>query len=208
MDFKKNIKAPRGSKLSCKGWPQEAALRMLMNNLDSEVAENPEELIVYVTRIPCPSCMKLLCQFDINCIFFLYFRVGGSSDYSNSFRIAKDSGLILLHYPSFINYSTLNCFEINADIFEKWPTQQIWKLDDNESKMYYGEIKEKEPTTIHVPESFFKNCAIIFKFNGIFKCLENALPTPHRKRKISLIDNDFSESRARRSISSSLSFHH
>jgi urocanate hydratase len=44
---KKNIKAPRGNELSCKGWIQEAALRMLMNNLDPEVAEKPEELIVY-----------------------------------------------------------------------------------------------------------------------------------------------------------------
>jgi urocanate hydratase len=42
-----NIKAPRGSKISCKGWVQEAAMRMLMNNLDMEVAENPNELIVY-----------------------------------------------------------------------------------------------------------------------------------------------------------------
>lgn len=41
------IRAPRGTELSCKGWPQEAALRMLMNNLDPEVAEKPEELIVY-----------------------------------------------------------------------------------------------------------------------------------------------------------------
>jgi urocanate hydratase len=41
------IKAPRGSKLSCKGWHQEAAMRMLMNNLDPDVAEKPEELIVY-----------------------------------------------------------------------------------------------------------------------------------------------------------------
>jgi urocanate hydratase len=43
----RTIRAPRGSKLSCKGWPQEAALRMLMNNLDPEVAERPDELIVY-----------------------------------------------------------------------------------------------------------------------------------------------------------------
>ncbi|HSR49426.1 MAG TPA: urocanate hydratase [Acidobacteriota bacterium] len=42
-----NIRAPRGTELSCKGWHQEAALRMLMNNLDPEVAENPAELIVY-----------------------------------------------------------------------------------------------------------------------------------------------------------------
>lgn len=41
------IVAPRGSKLNCRGWAQEAALRLLMNNLDPEVAENPEQLIVY-----------------------------------------------------------------------------------------------------------------------------------------------------------------
>jgi urocanate hydratase len=41
------VRAPRGTQLSCKGWQQEAALRMLMNNLDPEVAEKPGELIVY-----------------------------------------------------------------------------------------------------------------------------------------------------------------
>src|SRR5712692_1799577 len=41
------IKSPRGSEISCKGWHQEAALRMLMNNLDPDVAEKPDELIVY-----------------------------------------------------------------------------------------------------------------------------------------------------------------
>ncbi|MGH1342866.1 MAG: urocanate hydratase [Nannocystales bacterium] len=41
------VRAPRGNELSCKGWPQEAALRMLMNNLDPEVAERPEDLVVY-----------------------------------------------------------------------------------------------------------------------------------------------------------------
>ena len=41
------IRAPRGSERTCKGWHQEAALRMLMNNLDPEVAENPDALIVY-----------------------------------------------------------------------------------------------------------------------------------------------------------------
>ncbi|HXG65485.1 MAG TPA: urocanate hydratase [Blastocatellia bacterium] len=43
----KDIKAPRGREISCKGWHQEAALRMLMNNLDAEVAEKPDQLIVY-----------------------------------------------------------------------------------------------------------------------------------------------------------------
>jgi len=41
------VRAPRGTTLSCKGWQQEAALRMLMNNLDPEVAEHPEDLVVY-----------------------------------------------------------------------------------------------------------------------------------------------------------------
>jgi urocanate hydratase len=47
MGLHRNIKAPRGSAISCRGWHQEAALRMLMNNLDAEVAEKPDELIVY-----------------------------------------------------------------------------------------------------------------------------------------------------------------
>ncbi|HEV2034709.1 MAG TPA: urocanate hydratase [Candidatus Dormibacteraeota bacterium] len=41
------VRAPRGSKISCLGWPQEAAMRMLMNNLDPEVAERPDDLVVY-----------------------------------------------------------------------------------------------------------------------------------------------------------------
>jgi len=41
------VRAPRGSELSCKGWQQEAPLRMLMNNLDPEVAERPDDLVVY-----------------------------------------------------------------------------------------------------------------------------------------------------------------
>ncbi|MGB5549008.1 MAG: urocanate hydratase [Thermoanaerobaculia bacterium] len=47
MTSRVSIRAPRGTTLTCKGWQQEAALRMLMNNLDPEVAEHPEELIVY-----------------------------------------------------------------------------------------------------------------------------------------------------------------
>ncbi|MCK5617745.1 MAG: urocanate hydratase, partial [Candidatus Krumholzibacteria bacterium] len=45
-----NVRAPRGSELNCKGWHQEAALRMLCNNLDNEVAEDPKNLVVYGGR--------------------------------------------------------------------------------------------------------------------------------------------------------------
>src|SRR5512142_2782307 len=50
MSGPRTVRAPRGTELSCKGWLQEAALRMLMNNLDPEVAEKPDELIVYGGR--------------------------------------------------------------------------------------------------------------------------------------------------------------
>ena len=43
----RTVRAARGTELSCRGWPQEAALRMLQNNLDPENAERPEELVVY-----------------------------------------------------------------------------------------------------------------------------------------------------------------
>src|SRR3954465_3236309 len=42
-----SIRAPRGNQITCKGWQQEAAMRMLMNNLDAEVAERPKDLVVY-----------------------------------------------------------------------------------------------------------------------------------------------------------------
>src|ERR1700716_2013491 len=47
MSGPRPVRAPRGAELSCRGWPQEAALRMLMNNLDPEVAERPQDLVVY-----------------------------------------------------------------------------------------------------------------------------------------------------------------
>src|SRR3989449_5729338 len=43
----REVRAPRGARISCRAWPQEAALRMLMNNLDPEVAERPRDLVVY-----------------------------------------------------------------------------------------------------------------------------------------------------------------
>jgi urocanate hydratase len=44
---RRTVRAPRGTQVSCKGWQQEAALRMLMNNLDPDVAEKPQELVIY-----------------------------------------------------------------------------------------------------------------------------------------------------------------
>ena len=46
-DATREIRAPRGSQLNCKSWLTEAAYRMIQNNLDAEVAENPKHLVVY-----------------------------------------------------------------------------------------------------------------------------------------------------------------
>ncbi|MCA9737302.1 MAG: urocanate hydratase, partial [Gemmatimonadetes bacterium] len=46
----REVRAPRGARLRCRGWTQEAALRMLINNLDPDVAERPEDLVVYGGR--------------------------------------------------------------------------------------------------------------------------------------------------------------
>jgi len=50
MSGPRTVRAPRGAQISCKSWLTEAALRMLMNNLDPDVAEKPAELIVYGGR--------------------------------------------------------------------------------------------------------------------------------------------------------------
>ncbi|MBI4369059.1 MAG: urocanate hydratase [Elusimicrobia bacterium] len=58
------VRAPRGNALSCKGWVQEAALRMLMNNLDPDVAERPEDLVVYGGRGKAArdwKCFDMIC---------------------------------------------------------------------------------------------------------------------------------------------------
>jgi urocanate hydratase len=47
MSAPRTVRAARGTQLTCKGWVQEAALRMLMNNLDPDVAERPQDLVVY-----------------------------------------------------------------------------------------------------------------------------------------------------------------
>src|SRR5580765_2809369 len=50
MSAPRRVRAPRGTERTCLGWEQEAALRMLMNNLDPEVAERPDDLVVYGGR--------------------------------------------------------------------------------------------------------------------------------------------------------------
>lgn len=61
LDNSRRIKAPHGDQLTCRSWQTEAAMRMLMNNLDADVAERPEELVVYRHR-PRSSRLRLCRQ--------------------------------------------------------------------------------------------------------------------------------------------------
>lgn len=61
--FAPGDRAPVGNTLRCKGWIQEAALRMLLNNLDPDVAERPDDLIVYGGRAKRPVTGRLLIKF-------------------------------------------------------------------------------------------------------------------------------------------------
>ena len=59
----KNIKSPTGTKLSCKNWQIEAAYRMIQNNLDSDVAELPDQLIVYGGKGKLQEIGKVIWQY-------------------------------------------------------------------------------------------------------------------------------------------------
>lgn len=63
----KHYPTPTGLQLSCKGWVQEAALRMLLNNLDPDVAERPEELIVYGEGERLPVILNHFDSFWMHC---------------------------------------------------------------------------------------------------------------------------------------------
>ena len=56
----RTIRAPRGAEVTCLGWPQEAAMRMLMNNLDPEVAERPEDLVTEIREFFRPTATPQL----------------------------------------------------------------------------------------------------------------------------------------------------
>ena len=67
MSGRRVIHAPHGSERSCKGWHQEAAMRMLMNNLDPDVAENPDQLVVYGGLGALPEVGRRSTRLSVRC---------------------------------------------------------------------------------------------------------------------------------------------
>ncbi len=123
----KNIKAATGTKLSCKGWIQEAALRMLMNNLDADVAERPEDLIVYGGRGKAarnPECYDLIVKAlqDLN------------EDETLLIQSGKPVGILPTHKDA------PRVIISNSQLVPKWATQAHFDELEEKGLMMYGQM--------------------------------------------------------------------
>src|SRR5688572_6016754 len=118
------VRAPRGHALSCRGWSQEAALRMLMNNLDPEVAERPDELIVYGGSGKAARSWE---AFDV--IVRELQRLG--DDETLLVQSGKAVGVVRTHPDA---PRVLLC---NSNLVPKWGTwEEFWRLEALGLTMY------------------------------------------------------------------------
>ena len=121
------VRAPRGTELSCKGWLQEAALRMLMNNLDPEVAEKPDELIVYGGRGKAArnwACFDALVKSlrELENDETLLVQSGKPV---GVFRTHRDAPRVLI---------------ANANLVGHWATQEVFDELDRQGLTMYGQM--------------------------------------------------------------------
>src|SRR6478609_2338431 len=121
------IRAPRGNTLSCKGWLQEAALRMLMNNLDPEVGERPQELIVYggsgKAARNWPSLLKIMdCLRDLENDETLLVQSGKPV---GVFKTTPDAPRVLL---------------ANSNLVPHWATREVFSKLEAQGLIMYGQM--------------------------------------------------------------------
>ena len=124
---KRVVRAPRGSQITCKGWGQEAALRMLMNNLDPDVAEKPDELIVYGGRGKAArnwACFDAL----VRCLTEL------ENDETLLVQSGKPVG-IFRTYPD-----APRVLIANSNLVGKWATQEYFDQLDAAGLIMYGQM--------------------------------------------------------------------
>ncbi|MBC7240928.1 MAG: urocanate hydratase [Anaerolineae bacterium] len=121
------IRAPRGTQISCKGWLQEAALRMLMNNLDPEVAEKPEELIVYGGRGKAARSWE---AFDaiVKCL----------RELENDETLLVQSGKPVAIFKT--HPDAPRVLIANANLVPKWATQEHFDWLDQQGLIMYGQM--------------------------------------------------------------------
>jgi urocanate hydratase len=121
------ITAPRGSHLHCKGWVQEAALRMLMNNLDPEVAERPEDLIVY------GGLGKAARNWDaFHAIVHELKKLG--DDETLLVQSGKPVGVVKTHPDA------PRVLIANSNLVPKWSTWEHFRELDKKGLMMYGQM--------------------------------------------------------------------
>src|ERR1700710_1064551 len=127
METVQVIRAPRGTTLSCKGWLQEAALRMLMNNLDPEVAERPQDLIVYGGKGKAarnwPSLIKIM-----ECLKRL------ENDETLLVQSGKPVGVFKTHADA------PRVLIANSNLVPHWATWEKFNELDRQGLMMYGQM--------------------------------------------------------------------
>ena len=124
---REGAKAPRGTELSCKGWGQEAAMRMLMNNLDPEVAEKPEELIVYGGQGKAARNWEC---FDA--------IVAALKELENDETLLVQSGKPVAVFRT--HPDAPRVLLANANIVPAWATQEYFDELDAKGLMMYGQM--------------------------------------------------------------------
>ncbi len=125
--MRERVRAPRGKELSCKGWGQEAAMRMLMNNLDPEVAEKPDELIVYGGRGKAARNWECF-----NAIVAALKKL--ENDETLLIQSGKPVGVFKTHPDA------PRVLLANANIVPAWATQEYFDELDAKGLMMYGQM--------------------------------------------------------------------
>jgi urocanate hydratase len=127
METMESIRAPRGTELSCKGWLQEAALRMLMNNLDPEVAERPHDLIVYggsgKAARNWPALLKIM-----DCLRNL------ENDETLLVQSGKPVGIFKTHSDA------PRVLIANSNLVPHWATREVFSKLEAQGLIMYGQM--------------------------------------------------------------------
>ncbi|HVG00586.1 MAG TPA: urocanate hydratase [Chloroflexia bacterium] len=127
METMTSLRAPRGTALQCKGWLQEAALRMLMNNLDPEVAERPQDLVVYGGRGKAardwPSLLKIL-----DCLRNL------ENDETLLVQSGKPVGVFKTHTDA------PRVLIANSNLVPHWATREVFSKLEAQGLTMYGQM--------------------------------------------------------------------
>ena len=125
--MRQGVRAPRGKQLSCKGWGQEAAMRMLMNNLDPEVAEKPDDLIVYGGRGKAARNWEC---FDA--------IVAALKELENDETLLVQSGKPVGVFKT--HPDAPRVLLANANIVPAWASQECFDALDAQGLMMYGQM--------------------------------------------------------------------